>query len=151
VLLGLAAIVAAILAILVVLVLASSQMALVGLQPAPAPAPPALPRSLPTPVPEVVDPPESPPVEIVLASEPLGASVWENDQFVCDTPCTILHPPHAPLPRTFVFKAEGYRDDVYEMTEAKGPIAVALHRIRPSAPSTAPSNPGPRPTIGRDR
>jgi hypothetical protein len=118
----------------------------------PAVAEPVRPRPVtlpPDPVP--VEPEEQPPVEVMLVSEPLGAEVFENDQFVCQTPCTIQHPPHAPLPRIFVFKAEGHRDDTFEMTEAKGPIAVALHRLRVAPAPSAPSSTAPRPTIGRDR
>lgn len=131
------------------LAVASSQLA-IGRPPAPEVAQVRLPPPRPEPEP-VPEPPERPPVEVVLASEPLGAKVFENDQFVCVTPCTIQHPPHAPLPREFVFKADGHRDVVYEMTEAKGPIAVALPRLRSSPVPSASSNAAPRPTIGRDR
>ena len=141
---------AAIAAVSVVgLAVASSQLGVGRPPPVEAPQvrlPP--PRIEPEPVPE---PPERPPVEVMLASEPVGAKVFENDQFVCITPCTIQHPPHAPLPRVFVFKADGHRDASFEMTEAKGPIAVDLPRVRSSPVQSAPSNAAPRPTIGRDR
>jgi hypothetical protein len=55
------------------------------------------------------------------------------------------------LPRVFVFKAEGHREVTFEMTEAKGPIAVALPRLRSSPVQPAPATGAPRPTIGRDR
>jgi hypothetical protein len=104
----------------------------------------------PRPLPES-EPNERPPVEVVLVSEPLGAKVYENEQFVCETPCAVQHPPHAPLPRSFVFKAEGYRDRTFEMTEARGPITVELSRLRSSTGPNGSSSPIPRPTIGRDR
>lgn len=115
-----------------------------------APEPAARP-TLVAPSPVAAEPREAPPVDVVFVSEPLGAKVFENDQFVCETPCTVRHPPHAPLPRGFVFKAAGYRDETYEMTEAKGPITVQLTRLRAAASPPGPSSAAPRPTIGRDR
>ncbi|MEQ1572144.1 MAG: hypothetical protein ABMA64_41335, partial [Myxococcota bacterium] len=82
-------------------------------------------------------PREQPPVSVPLSSEPLHAKVYENEQFVCETPCTIQHPAHAPLPRSFVFKADGYRDVVFDMVDANQPVQVRLTRAR------APTGPPP--------
>lgn len=114
--------------------------------PAPAPAIVA------APVPVEVQPAsaETPSIDVVLVSIPEGAGVYENDQFVCETPCTVQHPPHAPLPRFFVFKLSGHRDETYEMVEAKGPIAIQMKRQK-GAPAPVPAVAAPRPTIGRDR
>jgi hypothetical protein len=115
----------------------------------PSPPPPS--RPVPVAAPAPVAPREAPPIDVVLVSEPLGAKVYENDQFVCETPCTVQHPPHAPLPRSFVFKAAGHRDEMFEMTEARGPITVQLSRVRSVPAPAGPPNAVPRPTIGRDR
>ncbi|MEQ1508099.1 MAG: PEGA domain-containing protein [Myxococcota bacterium] len=121
---------------------------LVGSSSVPQPVPVASPRPEPTPEPTR----EQPPVEVMLVSNPEGAKVYENDQFVCETPCTVLHPAHVQLPRQFVFRAEGHKDRTVEMTDVNQPITVELTRIR-AATSTAPqSNPAvPRPSIGRER
>jgi len=84
----------------------------------------------------------------MVVSEPMGAGVYENDQFVCQTPCTVQHPAHAPLPRTFVFKLPGYHDKTYEMTDASQPISVQLVHLHAAA---MPPPAGPRPSIGRER
>jgi hypothetical protein len=126
-----------------------------------APAPPPVP----VPVPAIIAPPvqpsptheaphepaEQPAVEVELVSTPEGAKVYENDQFVCETPCTIQHPPHAPLPRTFVFRNPGYRDMTHEMTDAKGPISIQMIRARGAPAPANPTSTAPRPSIGRDR
>lgn len=111
--------------------------------PRPDPSRVVLPGPLPQPI------AEQPPIAVTLLSEPPGAEVFENDQLVCRTPCDVSHPAHAPLPRVFVFRAQGYIDQTFEMTEAKGPIGVELRRRKGAA--QAPGVPLPRPTIGRDR
>ncbi|MEZ4237012.1 MAG: PEGA domain-containing protein [Myxococcota bacterium] len=111
----------------------------------PSPQPPVVLPAAPQPVRE---PSEQPPVLVDVRSEPPGASVYENDQYVCDTPCSIPHPAHAPLPRSFVFKLPGYREKTVEMNDANQPIIVQMMRSRvvPASPT-----PGARPSIGRER
>ena len=116
-------------------------------QPAPKQAPITPLSTRPDPIPTA---PDHPPVTVSLDSTPAGAEVFENGQFVCTTPCAIDHPNHAPLPRTFVFKAQGHRDQPFEMTDVTQPILVAMRAVK-----AAPARPAPatkaRPTIGRDR
>jgi hypothetical protein len=125
-------------------------------QPVPPPPPPSVVApapalTAPVPPPAPAEPIEQPAVQVALASSPDGAKVYENDQFVCEAPCTIEHPPHAPLPRTFVFRLSGYRDATFEMTDAKAPISIQMSRARGAPAPANPTSTVPRPTIGRDR
>lgn len=106
---------------------------------APAPKPPAPePKATPKPV-------EAPVLRIGLTSEPAGAVVIENGITVCTTPCTIEHPPQAPLPRTLSFEAEGHEPKALEVTDASVPWFVKLDPIQSARPRPRP-NPRPTPT-----
>ena len=74
--------------------------------PAPTPEPVAV-------APSPVRPPEPLPTvaKVVVESTPEGAEVWEGSTLLCnDTPCTVDHPEHAPIPREFVLKMRGFRE-----------------------------------------
>ncbi|MEZ4322207.1 MAG: hypothetical protein R3F61_32340 [Myxococcota bacterium] len=125
--------------------------------PQPVVEPVPIPVPLPAPPPEPIEPP---PVDVAFVTIPEGAELFENDTLVCAAPCTVKHPSYAPLPRTFIVKADGYIEQTFEMKEAKGPYLIELNRKRVAAPAPvrpAPApvpSPGPqvpRPSIGRDR
>ena len=68
---------------------------------------------------------------ISISSEPPGASVWEGRAKVCEsTPCTIEHPPHAPVPRLFSVRLSDHKDWEVTMWDPDRPIAVELERNR---------------------
>jgi hypothetical protein len=86
--------------------------------PAPAPTQPdrgtmppiQLPKPVPSPSPASV-------VLVRFESDPSGAQVWEQDQYLCQTPCPIDQPEYAPLPREFVLRLDGHVDTPHRMTD----------------------------------
>lgn len=115
----------------------------VGAAPPPAPvlAPPK--TNLPDPAPLAVPEPEPEPAHavFVLDTVPTAAKVTENGRVVCHTPCTIDHPPEAPLPRAFSLQHDGYTEQVYTVTKAGGEHQVSLAPLVARAPVPAPAQP----------
>jgi hypothetical protein len=111
----------------------------------PGSSPPPAPEPQPVAAPPVAPPPAAPPVvaaaKVGVTSEPAGAQVSENGRILCQTPCTIEHPPDAPLPRTLKLELDGHRDATVQLTDPDVPLFQRLEAI----PSTRP-RPRPRPT-----
>ncbi len=104
--------------------------------PPPAPAPPPAP---PAPV------PVAPVPKIALTSDPPGATVIENGQLVCVTPCTVEHPEEAVLPRRLTFQLDGYKEATLAVTDPTIPQLVKLEPIRRARPKPRPAPPKPTP------
>jgi hypothetical protein len=125
---------------------AGSQRATAAAVPAPALPPPSATAATtpPDPVPD-----EEPAPELVrFDSDPPGAEVWENDTLVCMTPCTIEHPAHVPLPRSFVLRANGFRDTPWTLDDPSRPQLVELARRSTKTTHTQKPAPGqPRPRL----
>jgi len=119
-------------------------------QPDPAPAPEPVPApAVPVPIEPEPEPAPEPEPTIRLTSAPEGAEVWEGETKLCVTPCDTPHPPHAPLPRSFVLKRDGFLDTPYEMSDPSTDHSVTL-KSRPRPQPTQPK--GPKvPTINIER
>lgn len=97
------------------------------------------------PTPAVAPPPE--PIEdgpgatvhkIMVRSTPSGAEVWEGSTLLCPaTPCSVEHPDHAPIPRVFELRRDGYTSTRIEMTDVNAPLEARLRDE--SAPRRSPS------------
>jgi hypothetical protein len=102
------------------------------------PVPPIdLPAPLPPPVPTQI-------ARVPFDSEPQGAQLWEQNKFLCTTPCVVEHPEYAPLPREFVLRLEGYIDTSHRMTDTTSQRVQLQH----DAPKPVPLR--PRPAGGDD-
>lgn len=126
-----------------------------AIRPAPVEIAPAAPV-------EPAEPVAPPVIRVGFTSDPQGAALTEQGEVLCTTPCTIEHPEHAPLPRTFVLKSPGYIDTDYTMNNPGIPQLVKLskpppkplprRRPAPIQPQPAPEPVvGPRPSISLDR
>ena len=114
------------------------------------------PRPVPVPLPVPVPEPEPEPevLQLGFTSTPAGAAVWEGDTQLCETPCVVEHPEHAPVPRTFVLKANRYRDAEHVVDDPSLPQHVELNPIRARPrprprpepqPATVAAKPDPKP------
>ncbi|MCB9671450.1 MAG: PEGA domain-containing protein [Alphaproteobacteria bacterium] len=92
--------------------------------------------------------------DFVIVTEPAGATVTENGLEVCVTPCTVSHPPDAPLPRTFAVAMEGFTDESVVVRKVGGThqlrlaevVAVAPRPVVRPRPTPAPTpSPAPAP------
>lgn len=128
-----------------------------GGPPPPPPVPAAVPEPEPPPPPAPAPEPEPEVQEFTLTTIPSNATVHENGQLVCRTPCVLEHPPDAPLPRAFSIEHEGYVAQVYTVTQASGNHQISLSETprprpvrvssapRPARPTPAPAAPQPAP------
>jgi hypothetical protein len=107
--------------------------------PAPAPAPAA---AAPAPVAPAA-PAQARMIDVT--SEPSGSEVWEGSTLLGVTPCKVDHPDHAPTPRTFTLKLNGYRDEAVEMVDPKVPLRATLSKAAAAAPPPKPNRPAPQP------
>jgi hypothetical protein len=118
------------------------------------PPPEPVPVPVPAPAVPVVAPPPAPaPVvaRVGFTSTPDRAELWEGDTLLCTTPCTVEHPDHAPVPRQFVLKRDGYVDTPHVMADPGLPQHVSL-RSQEARPIPRPARPtSPKPDIVFER
>jgi hypothetical protein len=111
---------------------------------APPPAPPPIPPIELT-APQPTPPRPSSSVRVMFESVPPGAQVWEQEKYLCATPCAIDQPEIAPLPREFVLKLDGHQDEPHRMNDTDTQHIV----LKPIAVKPVPTA-RPRPTGGDD-